>query len=242
MARFALSLLGSFQIRLDAAARTTFESDKVRALLAYLAWPSWERSRVGDSMAALLAAYREYFSAVARSYVEKETADALALQRPRQNSRTARTNLESSLDRLAAEPGVTPEQINRVNAMLASTHRFAHAIMALEAGLPLTPPVPAREEFRVFTADVEKTLAFLEEVLTGGKVAEKKFPNLREDHNRLIAAGDPEKQRYALVNIEADRMTNSLNTLREEILEWARMRRAVDAAESVSAAEPARKA
>ncbi len=208
----------------------------ILALLTYVAWPTWERSRVADSMAALLAAYREYFSAVARSYVERETMDTLAVERPRQNSRTARTNLESSLDRLAAEPGVTPEQINRVNATLASTHRFAHAIMALEAGLPLTPAVPAREEFRVFTADVEKTLAFLEEVLTGGKVAEKKFPNLREDHNRLIAAGDPEKQRYALVNIEADRMTNSLNTLREEILEWARMRR------GVSAAAPATKA
>ncbi|MBS1840540.1 MAG: FUSC family protein [Acidobacteria bacterium] len=208
----------------------------VLALLTYLAWPTWERSRVGDSMAALLAAYREYFSAVARSYVEKETVGALALELPRQNSRTARTNLESSLERLAAEPGVTPEQINRVNAMLASTHRFAHAIMALEAGLPLTPPVPARQEFRIFAADVEETLALLEEALSGGKVAEKQFPNLREDHNLLIAAGDPERQRYALVNIEADRMTNSLNTLREEILEWARMRRDANTAESLSAA------
>jgi uncharacterized membrane protein YccC len=214
----------------------------VLALMAYLAWPTWERSRVGDTMAALLVAYREYFSAVARSYVEKETLDSLALERPRQNTRTARTNLESSLDRLAAEPGVTSEQLNRVNAMLASSHRFAHAIMALEAGLPLTPPVPAREEFRVFAADVEKTLALVEDVLSGGKVAERKFPNLREDHNRLIAAGDPEKQRYALVNIETDRMTNSLNTLREEILEWARMRRGAAAAESIGSAAPAPKA
>jgi uncharacterized membrane protein YccC len=214
----------------------------ILALLAYLVWPSWERSRVGDTMAALLAAYREYFSVIARSYVEKEGADRLTLEQPRQNARTARTNLESSLERLAAEPGVTTEQINRVNAMLTSSHRFAHAIMALEAGLPLTPPVPARQEFRVFTADVEKTLALLEEVLTGGKVAERKFPNLREDHNRLIAAGDPEKQRYALVNIEADRMTNSLNTLREEILEWARMRRGVAAAESLTKPSPTIKA
>jgi uncharacterized membrane protein YccC len=212
----------------------------VLALIAYLAWPTWERSRMGDTMAALLAAYREYFLAVERSYIEKGTTDNLALERPRQNTRTARTNLESSLDRLAAEPGVTPEQINRVNAMLTSSHRFVHAIMALEAGLPLTPAVPAREEFRVFAGDVEKTLALLEEVLSGGKVAERKFPNLREDHNWLIAAGDPEKQRYALVNIEADRMTNSLNTLREEILEWAKMRRGVAAAESLAA--PAAKA
>jgi predicted ATPase/DNA-binding SARP family transcriptional activator len=37
MAHLALSLLGSFQVSLDAAAVTTVESDKVRALLAYLA-------------------------------------------------------------------------------------------------------------------------------------------------------------------------------------------------------------
>jgi predicted ATPase/DNA-binding SARP family transcriptional activator len=37
MARLSLSLLGSFHVSLDGAAITTFESDKVRALLAYLA-------------------------------------------------------------------------------------------------------------------------------------------------------------------------------------------------------------
>jgi hypothetical protein len=126
--------------------------------------------------------------------------------------------------------------------MLASSHRFAHAIMALEAGLPSTPPVPARQEVRIFMEDVEKTLALLEQVLTGVRVAGKKFPNLREDHNRIIAAGDPENQRYALVNIEADRMTKSLNTLREEILEWAHMRRGAGAAESVAASTPVAKA
>ncbi|GAC1633120.1 MAG: FUSC family protein [Candidatus Acidiferrum sp.] len=198
----------------------------VLALLAYLAWPTWERTRVADNVAAMLKAYREYFSAVAKSYVEKETGNRLErmeIEGPRQNARTSRTNLEASLERLAAEPGTTAEQTVRLNAMLASSHRFAHAVMALEAGLPLTPPVPARAEFRAFTADVENTLALLEQVLAGEKVPEKKFPNLREDHTRLIAAGDLVKERYALVNIEADRMTNSLNTLREEIVAWARL-------------------
>jgi hypothetical protein len=175
---------------------------------------------------------------VAHSYVEKETM-GLAIERSRQNARTARTNLEGSLERLAAEPGVTSDQLNRINAILASSHRFAHSVMALEAGLPLTPAMPARPEFRVFAADVETMLALLEEILSGGKVAEKKFPNLREDHNRLIAAGDPEKERYALVNIEADRMTNSLNTLHEEIVGWVRSTRGGAMAESVAAAAAA---
>src|SRR5439155_23760054 len=129
------------------------------ALLAYLAWPTWERSRVGDNVAATLRAYRKYFSAVAKSYMEKKgSVERFEIERARQDGRTARTNLEASVERLAAEPGTTPDQIQRINAILASSHRFAHAVMALEAGLPLTPDVPARSEFRVFAADVEKTL------------------------------------------------------------------------------------
>ena len=204
----------------------------VLALLAYLAWPTWERSRVGDNVAAVLRAYGKYFSAVAKSYMEKGSVERFEIERARQDGRTARTNLEASAERLAAEPGVTPDQIQRINAILASSHRFAHAVMALEAGLPLTPDVPARSEFRVFAADVEKTLLLLEGIVSGGKVPEKKFPNLREDHTRLLAAGDPEKERYALVNIEADRMTNSLNTLREEIVAWSRLGRGQSALES----------
>ncbi len=204
----------------------------VLALLAYLVWPTWERSRVGDNVAALLRAYRKYFSAVAKSYSEKGSVERFEIERARQDGRTARTNLEASVERLTAEPGVTPDQIQRINAILASSHRFAHAVMALEAGLPLTPDVPARSEFRVFAADVEKTLSLLEEILSGGRVPEKKFPNLREDHTSLLAAGDPEKERYALVNIEADRMTNSLNTLREEIVAWSRLGRGQSTVES----------
>lgn len=204
------------------------------ALLAYLAWPSWEHTRIGDSIAALLRAYREYFAAIAHSYMEDETMRGMQIERPRQNARTARTNLEASLERLATEPGATTMQLNRVNTFLASSHRFVHAIMALEAGLPLTPAIPARAEFRKFAADVEITLELLEKMLGGEKVPEKRFPNLREDHNRLVAAGDPEKQRYALVNIEADRMTNSLNTLREEIVAWVRVARGEGVKEAAS--------
>jgi hypothetical protein len=35
-----------------------------------------------------------------------------------------------------------------------------------------------------------------------------------------VHAGDPLTERYALVNMETDRITNSLNTLSEEVLDW----------------------
>jgi hypothetical protein len=38
----------------------------------------------------------------------------------------------------------------------------------------------------------------------------------------MVQSGDPNIERYALVNVEADRMVNSLNTLREQVLERVR--------------------
>ena len=53
MARLTLSLLGPFQVALDGEPLTSFDSNKVRALLAYLAVEA-ERPHRRDSLAALL--------------------------------------------------------------------------------------------------------------------------------------------------------------------------------------------
>jgi len=36
-----------------------------------------------------------------------------------------------------------------------------------------------------------------------------------------VHAGVPDVERYELVNVESDRVTNSLNTLSGEIIQWA---------------------
>src|SRR5260370_35978855 len=91
--------------------------------------------------------------------------------------------------------------------------------MALEAGLSHTAGVPARTAFRTFPEDVEVTLTLLAAALRGTHVHLTEFPDLREDHHVMVQSGDPKIERYALVNVEADRMVNSLNTLREQVLE-----------------------
>ena len=53
MARLSLSLLGSFRVDLDGQPATEFESDKVRALLAYLAVES-DRPHRRETLAGLL--------------------------------------------------------------------------------------------------------------------------------------------------------------------------------------------
>jgi len=42
----------------------------------------------------------------------------------------------------------------------------------------------------------------------------------------MVQSGDPKIERYALVNVEADRMVNSLNTLREQVLKRQRAKAA----------------
>ena len=189
------------------------------ALLAYWLWPTWERTQVGERIAEMLDAYREYFQTLAESYVRSSKDNEVELDRARLNARLARTNVETSIERLGSEPGTTAEKIARMNAMLASSHRLVHALMALDAGWQHTVAAPARAAFHPFAADVEKTLELLAASLRGKRAPAREFPNLREDHRRLVSSGEETIERYALVNVEADRITNSLNTLRDQVME-----------------------
>jgi hypothetical protein len=80
--------------------------------------------------------------------------------------------------------------------------------------------LPARPELLVLVDGVEKTFELLEAMLSGEHIPVKDFPDLRQAHNRLLQEGDPSAARYALVNVETDRITNSLNSLREQVSLW----------------------
>jgi hypothetical protein len=92
--------------------------------------------------------------------------------------------------------------------------------MALEAGLARSLPVRPRAAFRAFANDTDLTLYFLSAGLRGSSISREDLPNLREDYYQLVHSGDGSVDRYALVNVETDRITNSLNTLAEETLRW----------------------
>jgi uncharacterized membrane protein YccC len=188
----------------------------ILALVVYWIFPTWEKTQVNEVFALLLDAYRAYFRAISSGYqqadLKPEKLAALRLE-----ARLARSNLEASVDRISAEPGVGPEKLNDYLAMLATSHRIVHALMALEAGLAQSSYVPAREAFNTFALDVDLTLYFLAAGLRGSAYTRKQLPDLREDHRRLLESGDPTKERYALVNVETDRLTNSLNTLETQI-------------------------
>ena len=193
----------------------------ILALAIYAVWPTWERTQVGQMMARLIDAYVAYFSAVVDELSRTDgSISVVRLDKCRLAARLARTNAVASVERMRAEPGTRAEEIALLTAMLASSHRFAYALMSIEAGiLPASRP-SIRPEFRTFAADVLATLKDIATLLRGEQLAVQKWPDLREDHRRLIENPAGIGEQYALVNVEADRMTNSLNTLREQAEQW----------------------
>jgi uncharacterized membrane protein YccC len=195
------------------------------ALLAYWLWPTWERTRVSERIAEMLDAYRNYTHALSR-WNPADKSWMLELERVRRGARTARANLEASIDRLGSEPGTTREQIARLSAALASSHRFVHALMALDAIFSQQPALASSPPLKTFLSKVETTLALLASTLRGVRVSAKDFANLREEHRLMVQSRTSDASsamaRFDSINIEADRVTNSVNTLAEQILQWTR--------------------
>lgn len=190
------------------------------ALVAYAVWPTWERTQVAEAAAQLLDAYRAYFRAIRDSYEHPQVERSPDLDHTRMPARLARSNLEASIERLVAEPGTSADTASLLSGILASSHRLVHAMMALEAGLSSSHPVPPRAAFAPFANDVELTLYYLAAGLRGSHLEREGLPDVREAHHALTHSGDALTERYALVNVETDRITNSVNTLAEQVLRY----------------------
>ncbi len=185
------------------------------ALLAYAVWPTWERSHSGESLARLLDAYRAYV----RALLETVGTNFTAVDQARQAARVARSNAEASAERLRMEPGTTTQLMQSVAAMLVSSHDFIYAVMAIEGagddGRSLTDGAVQR-----FFHQVELTLYFLSASLRGNAIDMRELPDLREQHRLMLGPGGSKAEAYSLVRVETDRMTNALNTLKEQIFNW----------------------
>lgn len=190
------------------------------ALVAYALWPTWERKTVSDSMADMLDSCRNYFHAVSQRMMRDDAKLEAALDETRREWRRVRSSAEASVDRVASEPGISATKLDCLTSMLASSHALVHAVMGLEAGVAELTAQPAAEVFEAFSIDVEFTLYFLAAALRGSRSATQGLPNLREDHRRLIDAREPSAPGSEFLLIETDRLTVSLNTLREQVLRY----------------------
>ncbi|WP_250623375.1 FUSC family protein [Pinirhizobacter soli] len=97
------------------------------ALVAYVVWPSWERTRARAALADMLGAYATYLATLAGPATPRERRDARTL------SRTARTNAQASLDRMRSEPATPVHLMEMAQTLFANGNRLARTAMTLEA-------------------------------------------------------------------------------------------------------------
>jgi uncharacterized membrane protein YccC len=113
------------------------------ALVAFVAWPTWEALAIRGQLARLLEAQGAYAAAVLRCCADPAHRDKAALDTARSAARRARTSAESSLDRLRSEPTrrVTVDVEATVD-LVAAVRRLAVTSLALHADLAEAAPVP----------------------------------------------------------------------------------------------------
>lgn len=190
----------------------------VIAMLAYVAWPTWERAHVGENFARLLDAYRAYLRGVRRS--EEGEAEG-EVDRVRQAARVARTNAEASADRLGSEPATSPQLVRITAAILASSHNFIYAAMTLESGSVDELCLPQLQQF---LDRVDLMLYLATTTLRGLNAGAHYVYDLRETYRTLALCLAEHGRSDTLLQVEADRMTNALNTLQDQVLEWKKHR------------------
>ncbi|HEX3727047.1 MAG TPA: FUSC family protein, partial [Pirellulales bacterium] len=194
----------------------------ILALIAYALWPTWERTQVSDAMADMLDSSRLYFRAILQRFASDRPGLDAELDDARRDWRRSRSAAEASVDRVSSEPGTTAAKRECLTAMLASSHALIHAVMGLEAGITQTPIHTPPETLVTFANDVEFTLYFLAAALRGSYTAGQALPELREDYRRMLETRDGFAANDEYVLIETDRLTVSLNTLREQVLRYVR--------------------
>lgn len=188
------------------------------AMVAYALWPTWERTQLSEVVARMLDAYRNCFIAVVSLSVQENSYSDQEMERLRQRTRLARSDFHASMGRYLAERGSTPEHREFLAAITASSNRFAHAMVALEADSPLKLGDEQKVAFENFAKKTTRTLVLLAEALRGKNIPNNEFPDLRAAYVELEKSKASDQDIYSVLFSETDRMTNSLNTSKEYIL------------------------
>lgn len=185
------------------------------ALVAVLLRASWERDVLRRRLADLLIAYRRYTDDVADF-----AYSPARLQRSRSAARVARTNAEASVDRAGGEPVSRRDEVELGRAVLAHSHRYVHALLALDtARAALRDGSPPAELGDLLAACSDALDRCAEAVLHGGTPS---LPDLRATHDALVSAmaghdGGLDAETVAAVIDATDRMVDGLSSLADEM-------------------------
>ena len=178
------------------------------ALLAYVAWPTWERGRARAALAVMLDAYANYLRALARPDEHNLRRDM------RSASRTARTNAQASIDRMRTEPATPPELLALARALFANGNRLARTAMTLEALIDDLSTLPAQTEINGFVDETARALQIVATALRE-KMAIEALPDLRTRQRLLVTLmqGAENPAAAELLARISDRLVDNVDTV-----------------------------
>jgi uncharacterized membrane protein YccC len=183
------------------------------ALAAYALWPTWERALVPERLADLLERQRRHTKLLLAAYVDPQSADDAAIRTAQRESWLARSNAESSVDRMLAEP-VRPRAITVRAALgiLAASRRFGIATLGLYARLSRSNAVTT-SKLPTLANEIDASFSILEDALRRHEDPAP-LPQLRDAQIALRARLDetPGGDDSSL-GADTDLMVDSLNTI-----------------------------
>jgi len=178
------------------------------ALLAYVAWPTWERGRARAALARMLEGYADYLAALA------QPAQRTAHRETRTAARTRRSNAQASIERMRAEPATPPELLKMARALFANGNRLARTAMALEALIDDNDALPEQVETGNFIELVANTLRAIADALREQRTPTD-LPDLRALQQTLVVLLLMSENRAGadLLTRISDRLVDNVNTL-----------------------------
>jgi uncharacterized membrane protein YccC len=178
------------------------------AMLAYRLWPTWESTRTGRTLATLLEAQGRYGTAVLRAYADPAHRRPDALHRELVAARLARSNAQTSVDRLLTEP-VSDEMPRRTAlGVIAAVQMYAQSVMTLHARLPL-PADPAVPQVAALAEQINTAMQDLADTLRGRRAPPTTL-SLRETQTALRASLGGS---HELLVTETDTMVDAVDTI-----------------------------
>lgn len=183
------------------------------AVAAYLVWPTWESHQVGEHLARLLEAQRDYAGAVLGVHADPGDNRRASLGDLRARTRRARSNAEASVQRLSLEPERGTRSggldVDTASGVLAAARRFSLGTLTLHAHLPDRTDPPRPDLVRLAEA-IPSELTRVAEAMRSHQPPSA--GGLRDIHNALP---DELTDSVPLVVSETDLMVDSVNTIAE---------------------------
>jgi uncharacterized membrane protein YccC len=179
------------------------------AMLAYLAWPTYERNRTDEAVAALIDADRRYAAEVLRATASGAALDPERVGRIRLTARRRRTAAQASLARARAEPARARIDPARAEGMLAATWRLATSVVALEAHVRNASTERADPHAAELADAVDDSLKAIADYVAAGAETPPLPPSppLRHLHDQLAASSD------GFIVEALDRLVDAVDTL-----------------------------